>query len=170
MENNLVKFNCPHCKQPLAFYRPDKGDMVQMTCPACHKTVRVKIQEKPIRLNQQEEKKSEPTVRYIAQLVVVDGPQNPRPVYRLRIGSNIVGRMDTDTVQDIAISGDTTISRRSIDIVVKRENGVYTYLLTVINAKNPVLVGDSVLKVGDSSVLHIGDTITLGMTKIRLQK
>lgn len=162
MEKDIIRFKCPHCQHPLAVKRPENAAMVRLTCPKCTKTLNIKIQDKPIKLPPQGDQQ-------LAKLVVVDGPQTDRPVFALHAGSNIVGRSDEGTVQDIAINGDNTISRRSVDLQVGQTTGGYSYHLRVLKAANPVMVNNTTLRIGSSALLHTGDTITMGCTKLMLK-
>ncbi len=165
MANDVIKINCPQCQQALGFKRPANGNAVSLICPKCGKKIRVQIQEKPLRMAGQEADKGQ---MRMARLVVVEGPQRDKQVYTLHVGSNIIGRSDTDTVQDIAISGDMTISRRSVELTVGITGGRYSYMLKVLNAKNLVYVNDTPLHTGETIALHLGDIVLMGSTKLKL--
>lgn len=156
MSNNIVRFRCPHCQQVLGFERPAKGNMVQMVCPKCHKPIRIKLQDRP--------------VQTLARLVTVSSPCVERQSYSLHLGSNIIGRSDTGTAQDISIAGDATISRQSVDLTVQVRDGRCTYQMRVLNAKNPVFLGKKALSIGDVADVAIGSVITLGATQLMLYK
>ena len=165
MEKSIIQFKCPHCQQTLAFVQPEKGDSVTLVCPACNNTLRIKIQKKDIRMPEP----SRPSLQKMARLVIINGPQTVRQSFALRYGSNVIGRQDDDTVQDIAISEDPAISRRSVDLTVNvNADGEYTYVLHVVNATNAVYVNNTLLHVGSSVDLIPGDTIRLGATKLLL--
>lgn len=165
MENNVIRFKCPHCQLPLAFRKPENGFGVSITCPRCNNAVRIKIREKTIHLPEQG---MEPAK--VAHLLIIDGPQADHRDYPLHQGGNIIGRDDPDTIQDIAIGGDITISRRSANIEVGLIDGRgYSYLLKVLSAKNPVYVNGSPLYTGDGISLRTGDIIQFGSTKLMLK-
>lgn len=162
MENNIIKFKCPHCQNPLAFIRPANGYGVTITCPKCGKQLNIKIRDKAIRMPEQQ-----PEQIRMAQLVIVEN--FVKQSFALHKGSNIIGRKDADTVQDINISGDMSISRRSVDLRVEViTGGGYSYILNVLNAKNPVRVNNTPLHTGKSMMLRPGDVIMLGNTKLML--
>lgn len=83
----------------------------------------------------------------------------------LHIGSNTVGRRDEKCPSDIMFD-DKYMSRQSVDIEVTPNltGAGYTFKLTVLKAANPVMVGSTQLKVGNSIFLNYGDTIRLGNT------
>ncbi|MBQ6955984.1 MAG: FHA domain-containing protein [Bacteroidales bacterium] len=165
MENSIIKIKCPHCQMPLAFRKPGQGAGVSLTCPKCKNSLKVKISEKAIRLASKGEGRTLP-----ARLFLISGPQMKQDVFQLREGNNIIGREDADTIQDIAIKGDATISRRSANIeVVLSNNGMYSYRISVLNAKNPIYVNGTPLQNGKSMSLNLGDILQFGNTKMVLK-
>ncbi len=90
--------------------------------------------------------------------------------YPLRDGRNVIGRYDEAKVSDIAIKGDSSMSRQSVEIAVEHQTSGYSFKLTVKNAANPVLHNGKPLPKGDSVSLNFGDSIVLGKTKFRFDK
>lgn len=90
--------------------------------------------------------------------------------YDLPLGENIIGRPDAAQPSDIAISGDDTISRRSVKITVTRDElKGYSYKIKVLKSTNPVMLNDSPLDFEyDEPYLNFGDIIKLGRTSLRL--
>lgn len=165
MEQIVIKFKCPHCQQLLAFRKPASAVGVTITCPRCHVPVKVRLQGS---MSGQSTRPAAEQLR-MAMLVLTEGPQALSSSFRLRMGSNVIGRQDDGTVQDISLNGDPTVSRRSVDLRVEAGmNGGYTYRLTVLNAKNPVYVNKTPLCIGSSISMRVGDIITLGRTKLML--
>lgn len=165
MENDIIRFRCPRCQQPLAFRKPEEGYGVSITCPQCHNAIRIKIRERTIRLPEQVLSHS-----IVAQLLIIDGPQSDRSGFPLHQGDNIIGRDDPDTMQDIAIRGDMAISRRSVNLEVnKTSDGGYSYMLRVLNAKNPVYANGMPIHTGQSFILRQGDIVQMGSTKLMLK-
>lgn len=162
MANDIIKTKCPQCHGALAFHRPMQAMGVLITCAQCGKQIKVKIREQEIRMGGQ------PKQSTIAKLVISEGNGYGKRTFALHEGSNTIGRQDTDTIQDIAISGDMTISRRSIDLDVQNRDSAYSYTLKVLNAKNPVYVNNKPLHTGKSFTIFPGDTIMLGKTKMTL--
>lgn len=162
MENNILKFKCPHCQQELAVRRPGQGTGLSLTCPRCGKAIRIKIQEREVRHPGQAGK---PALG-IASLALMGSTHT----FALRRGDNTIGRADTDTLQDIPIGGDMTMSRRSVNLRVGVvTGGGYSYTLHVLNAKNPVTVNGRPIKEGGMMPLRVGDVLTLGETKLMLK-
>lgn len=87
--------------------------------------------------------------------------------YRLTGSKTIIGRADEDEPSDIALSGDDTISRRSICIEVKADEYGFDYILKVLNASNPVRVNGKIIKLGEKIYLDLGDIITIGHTNLK---
>lgn len=89
--------------------------------------------------------------------------------YPLSSGRTTVGRFDESKQSDIAIKGDSYMSRRSIAVeaVYDAVQG-FTYRLTVLSATNPVLLNGQPMGNGDSAFLNFGDIITLGNSRLRL--
>jgi len=93
--------------------------------------------------------------------------------FKLNLGSNIVGRLDTDPAgnSDIAITDDPSMSRRSIDIRVDHtDTNGYMFSLKVLRATNPVLINREPLMPGESFSLNFEDSIILGKTQFRFVK
>lgn len=91
--------------------------------------------------------------------------------YPLRPGIMTIGRYDDMMQSDIAIKGDTFMSRRSVSIDM-RCSGMqgFTYSFRVLSSTNPVLLNGRNVPVGTEVFLNFGDTFTLGRTKFRLNK
>lgn len=87
--------------------------------------------------------------------------------YKLSEGKTIIGREDEDEPSDISLSGDDTISRRSISIDIIPDDYGFDYILRVLNAANPVRVNGKQIKQGEKTYLDLGDVITLGHTNLK---
>lgn len=87
--------------------------------------------------------------------------------YKLSEGQTIVGRDDDEAPSDISISGDDTISRRSISINIVPDDYGFDYILKVLNAANPVKVNGKQVRVGEKVYLDLGDIITIGHTNLK---
>lgn len=87
--------------------------------------------------------------------------------YRLSEGETIVGRVDDEEPSDISLSGDETISRRSISINIIPDEYGFDYILKVLNASNPVRLNGKPLRVGEKVYMDLGDVITIGHTELK---
>lgn len=87
--------------------------------------------------------------------------------YKLSEGKTIIGREDDDNPSDISLTGDDTISRRSISIDIVPDEYGFDYILKVLNASNPVRVNGKQIRVGEKIYLDLGDVITIGHTNLK---
>lgn len=87
--------------------------------------------------------------------------------YKLSEGKTIIGRDDDDEPSDISLTGDDTISRRSISIDIVPDDYGFDYILKVLNASNPVRVNGKQIRVGEKIYLDLGDVITIGHTNLK---
>ena len=97
-----------------------------------------------------------------------------RKNYILREGKNYIGRKDEDMPADLSLK-DEYASARSICIEVEkiypqRGEEYYEYTLTIVRAKNAVLVRGKEVPVGSTTKLNFNDTIVLGKTTLTLKK
>lgn len=90
--------------------------------------------------------------------------QWPKYEYKPHLGSNTIGREDSDYPSDVELD-DLYISRQSLEVIVSwdMEKG-YRYELLVRQAKNPVYVNKRQLYVGQKIDLAFGDRIKMGET------
>jgi hypothetical protein len=82
--------------------------------------------------------------------------------YPLYDEKTIIGRYDLELPSDIAIKGDSTMSRQSVAITIEDEYGEFVFKLKVMNATNVVKVNNVQIKEGHSTYLEFGDTIVMG--------
>lgn len=87
--------------------------------------------------------------------------------YQLKEGRTVIGREDDEEPSDISLSGDDTISRRSIEINIVADEYGFDYILKVLNASNPVRVNGKEVRIGEKKYLDVGDMITIGHTNLR---
>lgn len=155
---------CPHCDVAKFPISQDNEGAGLASCPECNGRVKFTVR-KPTEMIV----KSELIQRYRGKLILLRrGWLNKN--YKLHEGKNTVGRHDDVKMSDIAIKGDPSMSRQSIEIFVDHREMGYSFKLTVKNAANPVLLNDKPMAVGDSISLNFGDSITLGNTKFRFDK
>lgn len=162
--NQSYTVDCPHCKEEhitLSQESPGQGIAV---CPKCKGRVSFTAR-KPTETIV----KSELIQRFRAKLILLRRGWLNKD-YPLKDGKNIVGRFDESKISDIAIKGDSSMSRQSVVIEVEHHDRGYSFKLTVKNSTNPVLHNNKPLAVGDSISLNFGDSIILGKTKFRFDK
>ncbi len=87
--------------------------------------------------------------------------------YQLSEGRTIIGREDAEEPSDISLSGDETISRRSISVDIVADEFGFDYIMKVLNASNPVLVNGKQVYIGEKVYLDFGDIITIGKTNLK---
>ena len=87
--------------------------------------------------------------------------------YQLSEGRTIIGREDDEEPSDISLSGDDTISRRSISIDIVADEFGFDYIMKVLNASNPVSVNGKQIYIGEKVYLDFGDIITIGKTNLK---
>ena len=91
--------------------------------------------------------------------------------YTLKNGNYTIGREDSENQPEIPISGDVTVSRRSVRLeVFNGHDGDNQFNFTVMKAVNPVTVNGKRLMPGESIFLTIGDKIRMGKTDMELIK
>jgi DNA-directed RNA polymerase subunit M/transcription elongation factor TFIIS len=161
---NTYKIKCPHCNNMEFGFKTEKAGHRAIPCPSCKGKCGVDVRDKT-----QAVSISEQLQLMKGKLILLNKGWFNKD-YHLLEGKNIVGRYDEIMNSDIAIKNDPTISRRSIEIEVKRHEKGYFFKLTVLKATNPVLHNNNPLLNGESVSLNFGDTIILGKTKFRFDK
>jgi DNA-directed RNA polymerase subunit M/transcription elongation factor TFIIS len=162
--NEPLEFKCPHCKKQPIRYIPKEVGIKGFACPLCHGKIAVEATGKTVIVNLTDELQLFNGKLTMLRKVLLNKS------FKLKIGSNIVGREDPDSPSDISIPSDNTVSRRSIDIVVTKKDSGYVFKLKVLKATNPVLLNNKPLSANESVSLNFGDSITLGKTKFRFEK
>ena len=162
--NQSYTVTCPHCKEgSLTISQESSGQGIAL-CPKCQGRVSFTAR-KPTEMII----KSELIQRFKGKLILLRRGWLNKD-YPLKNGRNIVGRYDESKVSDIAIKGDSSMSRQSVEIEVDHHDKGYSFKLTVRNSTNPVLHNNKPLALGDSISLNFGDSIILGKTKFRFDK
>lgn len=162
--NQSYTVTCPHCKGgSLTISQESPGQGIAL-CPKCQGRVSFTAR-KPTEVII----KSELIQRFRGKLILLRRGWLNKD-YQLKDGKNIVGRYDETKVSDIAIKGDSSMSRQSVEIEVDHHDKGYSFKLTVKNSTNPVLHNNKPLATGDSISLNFGDSIVLGKTKFRFDK
>lgn len=162
--NKSYSVTCPHCNdEQITIYQEKAGQGIAV-CPKCKGRVKFTARKPTETIG-----KSELIQPFRGKLILLRRGWVNKD-YKLREGKNIVGRFDEYKVSDIAIKGDTSMSRQSIEIDVDHHDKGYSFKLTVKNSTNPVLHNNKPLAIGDSISLNFGDSIILGKTKFRFDK
>lgn len=197
MAEATLAYKCSNakCGKPFRMRHPGKAGVYTVTCPHCAHKFKVRVPDLPASgrqagsqapqapqdAAQQQEQTSKKT-----KIVDRDDSselqphmgylKHVRPMWRsqdfqLRRGDNIIGRADPSAPCDIAIKGDSSMSRRSIDIqVLEPVPGVLKFLLKVLKCTNPVLVNNNSYAAGSQIYLNFGDEIILGKTRLQFLK
>lgn len=162
--NQSYAVTCPHCKEgSLPIYQEAAGQGIAV-CPKCKGRISFTARKPTETII-----KSELIQRFKGKLILLRRGWLNKD-YPLKDGKNIVGRFDEAKVSDIAIKGDSSMSRQSVEIEVDHHDKGYSFKLTVKNSTNPVLHNNKPLATGDSISLNFGDSIVLGKTKFRFDK
>lgn len=162
--NTSYTIVCPHCRSARLTLSQDKPGPASVTCPECKGKITYTVR-KPTEVIV----KSELIQCYRGRLTLLrKGWLNKK--YPLVDGVNTVGRYDEAKNSDIAIKGDPSMSRQSVEIHVDHHDKGYSFRLLVLQSANPVLHNSRPLAVGDSISLNFGDIIILGKTKFRFDK
>lgn len=155
---------CPHCKEGSLVISQDSPGQGIAVCSKCKGRVSFTARKPTETII-----KSELIQRFKGKLILLRRGWLNKD-YPLKDGKNIVGRYDEAKVSDIAIKGDSSMSRQSVEIEVDHQDKGYSFKLTVKNSTNPVLHNNKPLTIGDSISLNFGDSIILGKTKFRFDK
>ena len=155
---------CPHCKEESIVISQENPGQGIASCPKCKGRVQFTARKPTETII-----KSELIQRFKGKLILLRRGWLNKD-YHLKDGNNIIGRYDESKVSDIAIKGDSSMSRQSVEIFVEHHDKGYSFKLTVKNSTNPVLHNNKPLAVGDSISLNFGDSIILGKTKLRFDK
>lgn len=92
-----------------------------------------------------------------------------KKVYELKDGENWIGRKDKDFPSDISVH-DNYMSRQSVCIEKRINQGVFSFKMTVRKAANPVFVNGRQIDVDEIIFLNYDDVIKLGETTFTVKK
>jgi len=155
---------CPHCEKQEIGFSTDKPGHRTIPCPYCKGKIGMDVRKKTEIIVITE------TIQHFKGKLVLLRKGWLNKDYPLSEGRNIIGRYDESAMSDISIKNDSSISRRSIEIDVKKTEKGYFFKLMVLKATNPVFHNNSPLSGGDSVSLNFGDSIILGKTMFRFDK
>lgn len=159
MAGNSYAISCPNCGVELVA-KPKESGTNKLRCENCGTTIGYQAC--------QEETRHEIYIPETQRGCLQWGRYWSRQSVALKPGENVVGRKDKEKPSDIMLD-DPTVSRQSIAIKVLLDEGKsgYVFHLTVMHAKNPVMVNELSLQAGQGLYLKFGDTITLGRTQLK---
>ena len=175
-EKDAIKVECPHCKNAFLAQKIERPGKYKTICPHCKKEF--VIDKKMPAANDNKEKAPE-TGKTFPVPYPVDFAQGElvwwsrlfiRKRYRLKEGSNIVGRKIPGDVKTDLQLDDPFVSAHSVDIGMHTDSHSTRYVLCVLRKRNPVLLNGCDRQVGEEIVLRFGDTIKLGKTKLTLKR
>ncbi len=176
--DDIYRFSCPHCgNNPIT--APVKGkNLIKATCKNCMGRISLVI-DRPAPATElgdgeavcdftfldEDAPKINAVLRVFTKRRFLPDVKVDFPIVK---GSYFIGRNDPDNQPDIPLNGDTTVSRRSVQIeVINGKNpGECLYPFTVIKATNPVTVNGKRLRAGESVFLNFNDRITMGKTEL----
>ncbi len=181
---------CPQCHTKLGITAPMDMSDIHITCNSCNNKFIVKIKPKEIKMNDNPQPINtintpntslEQNMNKTATVdlkdrnlsmgrIVIKRMLKSNLIFDLHEGDNTIGRADDELPSDISISKDSTVSRRSIKIIVKKGNNGFTFKLKILNASNPVYVSKKEIKQGEEPFLNYGDEIKLGNTTLKFEK
>ena len=177
--DDVYKFMCPHCSSQGMAVKGGGKNLVKTSCPKCKGRIDVIIdrQQQSTQLvggddefsDPQEEVSSKAAIRVFTKRRFLPDSKTDYP---LKKGVYIIGRDDPDSPPEIPITGDSTVSRRSVQVEVVEDhgNGETLYPLTVLKATNPVLLNGKRLHEGDNVFLSFNDKLTMGKTELQFIK
>lgn len=181
---------CPHCKQTIRIMRPQNPGRYKFMCTSCSTPFALTFKDEERKSEEEVSVPKKETTETATEDVVMVHKNNERystigglleksrrffgkdKLHPLRLGTQYIGRTDASNPSDISLNDDT-VSRQSVELTIEQHQdhqGVtYSYSINVHRQKNPVLHNGTPLQKGEVIVLHIGDVITVGKTKLTLK-
>ena len=171
---------CSGCRTRLEVINSKNEEVKHFRCPVCSKKLMLKFDVQPsapIDDNRCDSQLVEE--QGITSLPKADAPSGYQTCclecggkrYPLAVGRNSVGRRSTSSLADVQIiTTDQFMSRAHTIINVNRKaNGNLLIDLSNDQNKNATLVNQVKLCPGDTVVLHNGDSIVMGRTKMTVR-
>ncbi|MCS6968076.1 MAG: FHA domain-containing protein [Cytophagales bacterium] len=175
---NIIVTECTNCKLKIKFDEDKVNPTTPLVrCPACRAinniAAQLKQKEDWQQSLQEQTLVEQPPTEEVGWIVVHD-ENTPVQTLPLKMGKNVIGRAARSKLADVPIvTEDRYMSRNHCTIeVIRRANGQLQYVIydngstngTYINA-----VKSSRLKPNMQVILHDGDTIQIGRTKVVLK-
>ena len=183
--DDIYRFPCPHCGGYNICLKGGGRNLLKVTCPKCKGNISVSVD----RPTPQTELVSIGNDSFEEEFEQFDSEDSPKistalrvftkrrflpdikTDYTLKNGNYTIGREDSENQPEIPISGDVTVSRRSVRLeVFNGHDGDNQFNFTVMKAVNPVTVNGKRLMPGESIFLTIGNKIRMGKTDMELIK
>ena len=189
----MLNFKCPYCQTPITIRNTGGLDHVKIACPNCQHSITVKINKKPIKVEN-------PTPVQAAQTIhaqpVQQAPQSGVHVqqkdenetlfiktasdigvpvlilngtkYRLSLGHNTIGRVSPSSTATLQLPvSDPYMSRTNVFLdVTKTDMGTWQVVISSCNDRNLAKVNGHPLEIGNRIILQEGNRIGLGHTEL----
>lgn len=183
MSADVMKIKCPNCGAVLVLKNGTNLEGKKLKCAACKETAPYNLF-KPVVYRQEEH------TEYPEEYGTPDSSENSDrsnnytlgqirilssdlPVFRLKVGKNVIGRKANVSTADIQIPmGDNKrLSREHLVIEIKKipERGFVHYASLYKLKSNATFINESLLEYGDCAVLQNGDVIKLPDVSIRFE-
>lgn len=182
-QSEIKVLKCPLCEGMFKAKVPTQEGLYKMTCPQCQKAFRMSVGRVPDTHPEMSKPdshvKDKPTevisvqTEYIlgkARLVRIRSFFFRNVPYFLRQGTTMIGREDPQYPSNISISGDSAMSRQSVEIIVEQQGWGFTYRMRVVRSVNPVYKNAHLVSNGEERYLKYGDILKIGNTRFRLEK
>ena len=166
-----INIKCPSCGVILSVTNSKNEDEKRFACPKCGKRLVV-----PFYRLKHEDGETQLDGKSGSQATQMCGDEIQQSCYleckgqqyELSIGGNIIGRKADTSAADVQIETvDMFMSREHAVVNVRRlPNGGLKVDVTNHKNKNSTKINGILLQDGDAIVLHDGDTIELGKTKL----
>ena len=178
-----MKIKCPNCGAVLVLKNGTNLEGKKLKCAACKETAPYHLF-KPVVYRQEEH------TEYPEEYGTPDSSENSArsnnytlgqirilssdlPVFRLKVGKNVIGRKANVSTADIQIpmGENKRLSREHLVIEIKKipERGFVHYASLYKLKSNATFINESLLEYGDCAVLQNGDVIKLPDVSIRFE-
>lgn len=178
-----MKIKCPNCGAVLVLKNGTNLEGKKLKCAACKETAPYHLF-KPVVYRQEEH------TEYPEEYGTPDSSENSArsnnytlgqirilssdlPVFRLKVGKNVIGRKANVSTADIQIpmGENKRLSREHLVIEIKKipERGFVHYASLYKLKSNATFINESLLEYGDCAVLQSGDVIKLPDVSIRFE-
>lgn len=173
-----IKTKCPHCGAPLTFANASGIEHKRLSCPVCKGSFRFfKRIEDNNRAEEPTEYPGESPTRINEEMNYTLGQLKVSlsgvPVFRLKIGKNLIGRKSANSIADfqIPITESKRLSREHLVIDVKKVpgKGFVHYASLYKQQINATFISGERLAYGDCVILKHGDILNLPDISVRFE-